>query len=135
MGLGTLQKRKWTTLCRAGCAGAPGPSSVALHGVIDLPDQLLEDVLEEDDADGDVLGALHPPQVGAGPLHGGEHVLNLVVGVHGHKRAGVPGRYRLAALSPGGVQDVLEVKVSYGSRALPLLRRHCFPAPLFSAGS
>ena len=57
MGLGTLQKRKWTTLCRAGCAGAPGPSSVALHGVIDLPDQLLEDVLEEDDADGDALGA------------------------------------------------------------------------------
>ena len=41
--------------------GSDRAGSPALHGVVDLPDQLLEDVLEEDDAEGDARGILDAP--------------------------------------------------------------------------
>ena len=59
----------------SGAVGRLQPPSTALHGVVDLPDQLFEDVLEKDDADGDAVGVLHAPQVSAGSLHGREHIL------------------------------------------------------------
>src|SRR5699024_5026512 len=90
----------------------PGGGSAALRRVRHLADELLDDVLEEDDTEDDAGVADDPGDVGAGALHGLEHVLDLVVGKDGRHAAEALARHGKGAVLPFGVEHVLEVEVA-----------------------
>ena len=63
------------------------------------------------------LGVDHPGEVGAGALHGLQHVLDLVAGAHGGQPAYALERDRLARCwASSGVEDVLQVQVAGRAR-------------------
>ena len=90
----------------------------ALHRVAHLADELLEDVLEEDDADGRAR-LVHSREMGAGALHRRQRVLDLVAGRDHGQPAHPPVRHRREARRVVGVEHVLDVQVADHLAAVP----------------
>ena len=92
-------------------AGQPASQVLALGTVADLTDEHLDDVLEEDHAGHRPVLRDDPGQVGAGALHRGQDILDLVLGRHGGQGPHPLVGDGLLVPLVVGVQDVLEVDV------------------------